>query len=197
MAKAPRAMSGGLSPGHGPPGHGNRQRSGTSGPQVQESRVAGATVAYVPRIPRNALPDEGIFHVTARGAGQIAIYLDDFDYRLFLRLFAGVVGKCAWNVHAFCLMTNHYHIVVEGRRDDLSAGFHELNGEYAQRFNARHQRWGHVFGERFSAWVVRSEEHLRAACLYVFGNAVRAGLCKNLGDWPWAASRYGPDELTP
>lgn len=145
------------------------------------------------RIPRKLLPEEGIFHVTARGAGKIAIYRDDFDRRFFLALFAEVVDHFDWTVHAFCLMTNHYHQVVEGRRDDLSAGFHVLNGEYAQRFNARHQRWGHLFGERFSAWVIRSEEHLHAACTYVFGNAVRAGLCENLGDWPWAASRYAVD----
>jgi putative transposase len=156
-------------------------------------RFDGATVDCVARLPRKFLPEEGIFHITARGAGLIAIYIDDIDRRFCLALLAEVVEKFDWTVHALCLMTNHYHLVVEGRRDDLSAGLHVLNGEYAQRFNARHERWGHLFGERFSAWVIRSEEHLHSACLYVFGNAVRAGLCENLGDWPWAASRYAFD----
>ena len=145
------------------------------------------------RLPRNVLPEEGIFHLTARGAGKIAIYNDDVDYRRFLALFASAVDRHALHIHTFCLMPNHYHLVVEAVRDAISSALQELNGVYAQGFNQRHGRWGHLFGERFSAWVIRSETHLLNTCRYVMANPVRAGLCQAVGEWPWAASRYGVD----
>jgi REP element-mobilizing transposase RayT len=145
------------------------------------------------RLPRHVLPEQGTFHLTARGAGKIAIYLDDFDRRFFLGLFAAAVERNELHVHTLCLMTNHYHLVVEAGRDRISTALHAVNGVYAQRFNTRHDRWGHLFGERFSAWVVRSEKHLQATCHYVMANPVRAGLCENIGEWPWARSRYDPD----
>jgi REP element-mobilizing transposase RayT len=145
------------------------------------------------RLPRNVLPEQGTFHLTARGAGKIPVFLDDFDRRFFLRLFGAAVERDELYVHTLCLMTNHYHLVVEARRDRISSALHAVNGLYAQRFNARHERWGHLFGERFSAWVVRSETHLQATCRYVLANPVRAGLCKNVGEWPWARSRYDLD----
>lgn len=146
------------------------------------------------RLPRKVLPEQAIFQITARGAGRIAIFLDDDDRRFFLFLLGVAAARFDWTVHAFCLMDNHYHLVVEARRDDLSAGLHMLNGTYAQRFNARHRRWGHLFGERFAAWVVRSEEHFAATCRYVLQNPVRAGLTHEVGAWPWAAIRK---ELAP
>ena len=94
-------------------------------------------------------------------------------------------------MHALCLMTNHYHLVVETPRPQLSAGFHRLNGVYAQRFNNRHERRGHLFGDRFWSSVIDSEEYLAAVCRYVLGNPVRAGLCELSHDWPWTHSRFG------
>ena len=66
-----------------------------------------------------------------------------------------------------------------------------LNGVYAQAFNGRHARCGHLFGERFRARVIRDEEHLYEACRYVVANPVRAGLCGQATDWPWSGTRYG------
>jgi putative transposase len=146
------------------------------------------------RIPRYLFPDYAIFHVTARGAGRIAIYRDDDDRRAFLGLFALAVTTFGWSTHAFCLMTNHYHLVVEAFRLGLSDGMQRLNGIYAQSFNAKHARWGHLFGERFWCRPV-DEEELAATCAYVLANPVRAGLCDEVADWPWSASRYDPDEL--
>ena len=143
----------------------------------------------MPRLPRNLLPPEGIYHVTTRGVARNAIALDDDDRRLFLRLLAAAVRREAWRCLAFCLMTNHYHLVVETWLDRLSRGLHRLNGLYAQSFNARYKRSGHLFGDRFSAFVIRDDEHLRNACEYVRQNPVRAGLCKEASKWPWAGSR--------
>ena len=142
------------------------------------------------RLPRKNLPD-GIYHVTARGVAQAAIFLDDDDRRAFLRLLAQAVEHHAWCCHVFCLMTTHYHLVAEATRAALSAGLHRLNGLYAQRVNRRHKRHGHVFADRFWASVIENEEQLSATCCYVVSNPVRAGLCTEPQAWPWSASRYG------
>ena len=83
-------------------------------------------------------------------------------------------------------MGTHYHLVLETVRAHLSEGLHHLNGTYAQRFNHRHKRSGHLFGHRFQAWVVQDEDHLRNTCRYVVLNPVRAGLCDTARDWPWS-----------
>lgn len=143
----------------------------------------------MPRFPRYVLPAEGIYHVTARGVARSAIALDDDDRRLFLALLAQVVRGERWDCHVFCLLTNHYHVVVGTLLDSLSRGLHRLNGVYAQTFNARHARSGHLFGDRFAAFVIRDDEHLRTACEYVRQNPVRAGLCEHADEWRWAGSR--------
>jgi REP element-mobilizing transposase RayT len=144
----------------------------------------------MPRLPRNLLPD-GIFHVTTRGAGGIAIAVDDHDRRLFLRLLASEANAYDWSCHALCLMPNHYHLVVETLLVRLSAGLHRLNGIYAQRFNERHRRLGHLWGDRFGVRVIEDDRYLATACEYVIQNPVRAGLCESAADWRWSASRYG------
>lgn len=140
------------------------------------------------RRPRTDLPD-GVYHVTARGVDSAAIYRDDDDRRFFLRLLAGAVVRFHWRVHAFCLMGTHYHLITETTRARLSAGLHRLNGVYAQRFNRRHGRTGHLFGDRFASWLVEGDEHLRAASRYVLLNPVRAGLCTRADEWPWSGHR--------
>ena len=149
-----------------------------------------ASFSGVPRILRTTLPD-GYFHITARGVAQRPIYLDDDDYRLFLALAGATVRRYDWDVSAFCLMPNHFHIVVETTQEALSHGVQWLDGVYARSFNACHNRWGHLFGGRFRSWVVESEEHLYAACRYILENPVRAGLCERPEDWPWSGSRWG------
>jgi putative transposase len=99
------------------------------------------------------------------------------------------VEQYDWTCQAFCLMTNHYHLVLDATRENLSGGMQILNGDYAQSFNGKYGRWGHVFGDRF--WC-RSldDEQLEHVCLYVVENPVRAGLCNEIGDWPWSACRF-------
>ena len=142
----------------------------------------------MPRLPRCVFPD-GLFHVATRGVAKMAIYHDANDRRNFLSLLALAVHQYEWTCHAFCLMTNHYHLVLDATRENLSDGMQVLNGDYAQGFNGKYGRWGHVFGDRF--WC-RSldEEELEYVCLYVMENPVRAGLCKSITDWPWSACRF-------
>jgi putative transposase len=154
--------------------------------------AAGTAVASsaMPRILRSTLPD-GYFHITARGVEQRAIYLDAEDCRSFLALFGSTVRRHRWDLYAFCLMTNHYHAVLEATREELSEGVQQLNGAYAQHFNRRHGRWGHLFGARFASWVIESEKHPYGAARYVLANPVRAGVVDRAEDWAWSGSRWG------
>ena len=102
----------------------------------------------MPRPLRSDLPD-GIYHVTTRGVAGTRIFVDDDDRRTFLARLLDVVGRFGWCCHALCLMDTHYHLVIETTRVSLSAGLKRLNGLYAQGFNERHERRGHLFGDRF------------------------------------------------
>jgi len=99
------------------------------------------------------LPPDAIYHVTTRGVARMPIVADDADRERWSSLLRRCTARFRWKVHAHCLMTNHFHLVVEATLDDLSLGMHRLNGVYAQRFNERHDRVGHLFQERFHAEV--------------------------------------------
>jgi putative transposase len=128
--------------------------------------------------------------VTTRGVARQRVFRDRKDGRTFLTLLKGVTRGPELDAIAFCLMPNHYHLVVECPRDLLSRALHRLNGEYASTFNRRYGRSGHLWGDRFALWQIRDEEHLLAACAYVLANPVRAGLCERPEDWRWSGSRY-------
>ena len=129
---------------------------------------------------------DGVYHVTARGVAKSSIFRDDFDRSAFCELLTRTLGRFEWRCDAYCLMTTHFHLVIAARRPSLSAGMHWLSGLYAQHFNNRHQRTGHLFGNRFSARVLRDERHWQDACRYVFDNPVEAGLCERAAEWPWS-----------
>jgi REP element-mobilizing transposase RayT len=142
------------------------------------------------RLPRSTFPDYGVWHATTRGVERRAVYLDRDDGRRFLTQLWQAVERRGLHVHALCLMPNHYHLVVQSVRDHLSRALHRVNGVYAEDFNAKYTRSGHLWGDRFALWQVRDDEHLRASCEYVLTNPVRAGLCERVVDWPWSWSRY-------
>ena len=135
----------------------------------------------MPRRARHDLPPEGVFHLTMRGVGGCDIYLDDDDRHRFLRLLRLATRISDWRLLAYCLMRNHFHLVVDGELERISRGMHALAFRHAQAFNRRHQRRGHLFQDRFHTRVIGSEEHLGQACAYVLGNAERVGI----RDWPW------------
>jgi putative transposase len=154
------------------------------------SRPARSTVGYVPRLLRTTLPD-GYFHAYSRAVFGCALFRDDADRRLFLKLLVRTTKRCGWGLQAFCLMTTHYHLVVTTPVARLSAGMQWLNGVYAQRFNRRYDRFGHLFAGRYGARSIESEDYLGRACEYVLLNPVRAGLCERAADWPWNGSKWG------
>jgi REP element-mobilizing transposase RayT len=143
------------------------------------------------RVPRTSLPD-GYFHVHARAvAAAGALYRDETDRATFVDLLRRTSGRFGWTCHALCLMSTHYHVVLESSCARLSAGMEQLNWQYARYFNTRHGFFGHVFAERFSARWIDDEQYLFEACAYVTLNPVRAGLCSYAEDWPWSWSAVG------
>lgn len=129
----------------------------------------------------------GHFHVTARGNRKQDIFGDDTDRQRFLRVLAATGDRAGWQVLGYCLMPNHYHLVVRTPRPNLSRGMRDLNSAYAQSFNRRHDRPGHLFQGRYHSSLVQEERYLREVLRYVALNPVRAGLCGAAEDWPWGS----------
>lgn len=131
----------------------------------------------------------GVYHVTGRGNRRERIFRNDGDSEQFLRTLGDVVARFGWGCHAYCLLPNHFHLVVETPHANLSAGMHQLNGCYAAWFNRRHGFEGHVFQRRFYSVLVESEWHLLELARYVTLNPVRAGLCDDPLQWRWSSYR--------
>jgi putative transposase len=144
------------------------------------------TVWFVPRPPRVLVPN-GIYHVTARGNRRQRIFVDSDDHVRFLRLFVAIANRRRWRCHGYCLMPNHYHLVIETPNADLSRGMQHLNGAYANAFNEQHGLDGHLFQGRFHAVLVESTWHLLELTRYLAVNPVAAGLCAHPADWPWGS----------
>jgi REP element-mobilizing transposase RayT len=142
------------------------------------------------RLARRALPTPSIFHVTARGVNRSLIAFDEVDFKALQELVLATAARHGWEYDVYCLMGTHFHLVMPTELPSLSKGMHWLMGTYAQRINRRHNRTGHLFENRFSAWVVRDEDHWRETCRYVLENPVKAGLCESALDWPWSGGRY-------
>jgi putative transposase len=132
----------------------------------------------------------GTYHVTSRGNRRQSIYHDDDDRRWFLAHRDRIVARCRWRLHAYCLMDNHFHLLIETPWPNLSAGMQRLKCEYAAYFNSRHWLEGHLFKQRFDSRLIESEEHLHEALRYIALNPVKAGLCEHPSEWPWS-SFYG------
>ncbi len=130
-----------------------------------------------------------IWHVTSRGNERREIFRDDEDRERFLTILGRVVQTFRWRVHAYVLMGNHYHLLIETPEPTLSRGMRHLNGVYTQRFNRRHGRVGHLLQGRFKAILVEKEAHLLELARYVVLNPVRAGMTTTAGQWRWSNYR--------
>jgi putative transposase len=140
----------------------------------------------VPRAPRTTHPG-AIAHVTNRGAAGQDIFLADGDHQLFLWLVENEVVSRGWACHAFCLMSNHYHLLLKTPEGDLSAGMHAIGSGYANMFNRVHERRGHVFQGRFHSVPVQEERHAVELARYIALNPVRAGLVRRPSEWRWSS----------
>jgi putative transposase len=140
----------------------------------------------MPRAPRTFVAG-GIYHVVSRGNRKQPIFLSNGDHELFLELTRKVVRGREWSVHSYCLMPNHYHLLLETKAADLSAGMQEINGRYGMWFNRLHGFVGHLFQGRFNAFAVESDGHLLHLTRYIAMNPVRARLCSSPADWRWSS----------
>lgn len=148
------------------------------------------------RRPRVEFPG-AIHHVTGRGNAGIRIYREDADRRRFLGMLAHVAHRREWLCHAYCLMDNHYHLLLETRDGCLGAGMQWLNGAYAQGFNRSGRRSGHLFQGRYHTTLVERDAHLLEAARYVVLNPVRASLCDGADEWEWSSYRGTAGEGPP
>lgn len=128
-----------------------------------------------------------VYHVTSRGNARTDIFEDDNDRHLFLSILGQAVKRFNWLCHAYCLMSNHYHLLIETPEGNLSAGMRHLNGVYTQACNRLHHRDGHVFKGRFKAVLVEKESHLLELCRYVVLNPVRAHMVQRVEQYPWSS----------
>ena len=135
---------------------------------------------------RLEFPD-ALYHVTARGDRREDIYEDDEDRRAFLQTLESVVSQFNWLCYAYCLMDNHYHLLIQTPDGNLSKGMRQLNGVYTQTSNRRHKRVGHLFQGRFKAILVDSDSYLLELARYIVLNPVRARMVPRAQAWPWSS----------
>lgn len=131
----------------------------------------------------------GLYHLTARGNAQAAIYQDNDDRKLFLDLLGREIDQQGWLCYAYCLMDNHYHLLIETPEANLSKGMRRLNQVYTQAFNRRHGRVGHVLQGRYKSIVVDKDNYFLELSRYIVLNPVRAGMVKAAQEWSWSNYR--------
>ena len=142
----------------------------------------------MPRPLRPQVPG-GIYHLVSRGVRKLPIYTDDLSRRRFLALLDETLGRYAWELHSWCLMTNHFHLLVTTIEPTVSEGMQYLNGCYAEWYDWRHGYEGHVFERRFWSELIETDYHLFEAARYIVLNPVRANLCATAADWNWSSYR--------
>lgn len=130
-----------------------------------------------------------VYHVTSRGNARRPIVRDDADRRAWLRCLADVVGQYHWLCHAYCLLNNHFHLLIETPEGNLAQGMRQLNGVYTQQFNRRHNRVGHLYQGRYKAILIQKDTHLLEVCRYVVLNPVRAKSVSQPQHWRWSSYR--------
>lgn len=128
-----------------------------------------------------------LYHVTSRGDRREDIYHNSEDREIWLGIFAQACSRFNWRCHAWCLMDNHYHILIETIEGNLSQGMRQLNGVYTQKSNRQHHRIGHVFQGRYKAILIQKDDYLLEVARYIVLNPVRAKMVNGLNDWSWSS----------
>jgi len=128
-----------------------------------------------------------VYHLTSRGNARQKIFFTDDDREHFLSTLSGVIARYGWICHAYCLMDNHYHLLIETSKANLAIGMRQLNGIYTQAFNRRHRRVGHLFQGRYKAILVQKESHLLELCRYVVLNPLRIKGKAKIDRWKWSS----------
>ena len=130
-----------------------------------------------------------LYHLTSRGNERRPIFYEDSDRHHFFRILANTIERFSWTCYAYCLMDNHFHLLVETLHANISESMKFLNGVYTQYFNWKHKRVGHLFQGRFKSILVEKESYFLELCRYIPLNPVRAGICRNPADYLWSSYR--------
>ncbi len=138
-----------------------------------------------------------VYHISSRGNHQEHIFLDDDDRKLFLKLLKTIIERMNWICHAYCLMGNHYHLLVEIPDGILSRGMAWLNGVYTQRINRKYGLTGHLFQDRFKTKLVEDDMQFLMTARYIVRNPVEAKIVENPVQWRWSSYRATIGEITP
>jgi putative transposase len=129
-----------------------------------------------------------VYHITARGNAKAPMFLTETDYEVFLTGLGLAEHLDGLLCHAYCLMPNHYHLLVETPRANLDDAMQRLNGTYALRFNRHHERTGHLFQGRYGSKLITDDDYALTVVRYIAANPVQAGLCAAPEDWPWSSN---------
>jgi REP element-mobilizing transposase RayT len=149
-------------------------------------------------MPRKPREDEAgaIHHVFARGNDRRTLFRDDIDRVMYLELLGATVVRFEWRCLSYCLMGTHIHLLIETAQANLGVGMQRIHGRYAELFNARHGRSGHVFQGRYGAVRVRSDAQLHAVAGYIDRNPIEAGIASS-ATWPWGSAGTLASETQP
>ena len=148
------------------------------------------------RKPRLEFPG-AIYHINHRGNHQEYIYHDDDDRKLFLKLLQTTIQRMNWICHAYCLMGNHYHLLIEIPEGILSRGMAWLNGVYTQKFNKKYGLTGHLFQGRFKSKPIEDNMQFLTGVRYIVRNPVDAGMVESADQWPWSSYRATVGKIEP
>jgi putative transposase len=131
----------------------------------------------------------GIYHTWSHGSDQRPLFLFDADREAFLQRLGSEVARFELGCVAWCLMGNHYHLIVETPDESLSVALQRLHGGYSREFNRAYGRRAHLFRHRFGSRLIEDEPDLLGVCRYLAYNPVEAGFCREPSEWPWSSFR--------
>ena len=144
----------------------------------------------MPRIPRGQL-DGQVFHILNRGNGRAAVFHKDADYRAFIALLAAAKERIPVRISVFCLLPNHFHLVVEAApQGSISAFMQWWLTSHVRRYHRHYGSSGHVWQGRFKSFPIQEDDHFLTVARYVLQNPVRARLVTAVADWPWSSLHY-------
>ncbi len=130
----------------------------------------------------------GYHHIYNRGVAKSDIFLNNSDKEKFLEILSETSKEYKFNIHSFCLMDNHYHLLLENQKENLSDGMRQINSKYASYFNKKYRRVGHLWQDRFKSWYVLNEAYLFTLFKYIEQNPVKANMTKKIGEYRYSAS---------
>ncbi|MDD3506603.1 MAG: transposase [Sulfurimonas sp.] len=146
------------------------------------------------KMPRKRRMEKaGFYHIINRGVAKTNIYLNDEDYQKFLEIIQDASTEYGFEIYSFCLMSNHYHLLLQTKYENLSSLLQKINSRYSIYFNNKYKRVGPLWQGRFKSWYVFDESYLKALVKYIELNPIKANITQNIGEYKWAMSGINID----